>query len=926
MKLEKFRRSDFGMMQAICICFVIVSAHWLNLFKPIDDLLRNGCIWLTASSQQDDSQLLLVYANPEILEDASPQLTRLLKEINQNSPKKIGIEANGSLHNFAALNRLSFASRLTIGFNSQELLSQPETATENRFDTGFADLFHSRQPVYRTSLSSLGGRDKDLHSFEFEIAQSVLPLTENLPKTSYGIRYQGGANAIPNIKADMLLNGNMLRGLIKDKIVLIGPDFPRQFDLLTPTTTGDSRMSRLEVRGNMVASLLNQSYTTEVSNFPFLMVLVVVITVSIQIARQTQKNWFPVVALTSAVVSWGIFAISYWSASVWLPGTALIFAGLLSVVTTAFQRLTKLDDFVQFWKIRSTTREGHLQSRFEENVWQAIGDVANQMFQPTRVVMMELAPGATHLKRVLAVGCDYSQICEKRLDYKRAPYWEPLQNKQAVRSSQRGFFASNQGVRETEYILPLVHGMKVYGVIAMAVDVDTHEKWADFDSFVNRFSSEMSQLIADSRRVGKQADEKTGWFDRWLTLPEERDFLDIQDASLKQDDLIERVDIAFNACEAALATFDIYGRVIRRNSSFNLLLQKTELSISRASCIEVISTLSGLTMNQSRKIFRDAILHSESDKHFIANDNIDDTMMMHIKPMQLQEDDHRTSIETHGLLLEIVDGKVFKDLRQWNHELSTAIVPQVLHKASELEQAAALLQNPTSKEQSLTELFGSVGNTVSEIVSILEDCQNLSDRKITATPRNCFLLNIVPIWRSVKTDFSEKLSQRAISISEKFPHQEEIRAIANPILLDKAFSVILQFLLDNAFDDSEIRFEIDVTLEGFELRLTNQGGGTPVDTLRKSLNQAATRTTKKRKDKYINLDTAQIDQLRNIDQWVSQWNGDFSVHNLPQSVTISIILTTLDFEPRSDYSSFAADALDTVSNLSGILPNNSTQQ
>ena len=322
-------------------------------------------------------------------------------------------------------------------------------------------------------------------------------------------------------------------------------------------------------------------------------------------------------------------------------------------------------------------------------------------------------------------------------------------------------------------------------------------------------------------------------------------------------------------------------------------------------------------MNQSRKIFRDAILNNENDKHLIANDDIDDTMIMHIKPMQLQEDDHRTSIETHGLLLEIVDGKAFKDLLQWNDELSSAIVPQVLRKASELEQATALLQNPASKEQALTELFGSVGKSVSEIVSILEDCQNLSDRKITELPQNCFLLNIVPIWQSVKIKFSEKLSQRAITISEKFPHQEKIKTIANPILLDKAFSVILQFLLDNAFDDSEIRFEINTTLEGFELRLTNQGGGTPVDTLRKSLNQSSGKTNMKRKEKYVNLDTAQLDQLREIDEWVSHWNGDFSVHNLPQSITVSVILSSKDLESQD---------LNTASDPSVILPNTSTRQ
>lgn len=898
MKLGTFRRSNFGLTTALYIFLAIAAADALRWFAPTDSLLNNGCIWLTSPTQRTD-QLLLVYAEPKILETASPELMSLIQEIHNHSPKKIAIESTGLIHDFKDLNRLSCAGQLTVGFEFDELVSNPTATSKNRFNTAFIDLFHANQAVYQNGITSKSGSGTALRSFELEIAKAVSPLTETFPESSYGIRYVGGPNAIPNIKARGLLNGNLLRELIRDKIVLIGPDYPSQFHILTPTTTGDARMSRLEVRGNMVASLLNENYATNLGVEPSLVLLALITLGSIQAARQTPKQWLPMLAIANFVVLWGLFVICYGVTSFWLPATALILSGLLSTSIVALQRFSKLEDYIQFWKIQSTSREAHLQSRFEEDVWQAIGDAAYQMFQPTRVVMMELPVGATHLKRVKAIGCDYSQIFEKRLDYKRAPYWDPIQQKQAMRSHRRGFFVSTPGVQETEYILPLVHGMTTYGIIALAVESVALERWSDFDSFIGRFCHEMSQLIAGSIDQQESDRQRSNWFERWRTLPEERAFIDIQSDSQKQDDLVERVDVAFNCSESAMATFDIYGRVIRRNSNLNRLLQQTELSVSRASCVDVISTLSGLTMTQARKIFRDAILYDKSDNYLITGLASEDApMMMYIKPMQLQEDDSRTSIETHGLLLEIVDGKAFQNVRQWNHELSSALLPEVIRKASELEQTAVLLQDSASKDPSMNELFGSVGETVSEIVSVLQDCQDLGSRQVNESADNYFLLNILPIWQLAKTGFSERLIQRSISISENFPVGDEIKAVANPVLLNRAFRTILQFLLDNAFDESAIEIEIRSVVEGVALRFTNQGGGTPVDALRKSLDQAANEGRRQRSNKFVNLDTAHVDQLQCIDQWLSHWNGAFSVKNLPHCVTITVTLSTSPSSPE----------------------------
>lgn len=906
MKLSQFRRSDLGLATALFIFSALSVCYSLNWFRWTDDLLRDSCLWLTPFAQQED-QILLVYAPPTLLESASPGLLSLVDSIQRQSPKKIAIEATGPVRDFAPFNHVHRASALTFGFPLEKLLASGSATTKNTFRIGFIDLHHSGQAIYRNGIISREQAGVKLNSFEFEIAKSVSPLSERLPTESFGIRYAGGPNTLPHIDSKALLKGNLIKELIKDKIVIIGPKYSRRFDMLTPTTTGGSRMSRLEIRGNMVASLINENYATQLGPMAALLLLALFTLLSLHAARQTKKHWLPTLICAYVILPLGLTAVCYWLAGVWLPATALLLAGLVSIIAATMQRFSKLEDYVQFWKIRSTIREAHVKSRFEVDAWRAIGEVTYQMFQPTRVVMMELVPGETHLKRVHSIGCDYSQIFEKRLDYKRSPYWDAIQTKQPYQSPNRGFFTTNPGVKELEYMLPLVHGMKVYGVIAIAIEAATLEKWNDFESFLARFCVEMTQLIAGNQRIKHEQSRSMELLERYSTLPEERSFVAIQTNSQLQDDLIERVDIAFDCSESAMATFDIFGRIIRRNSNLNRLLQKTELSGSGSTCVDMIAAISGQSVNSARRTFREAILHNKSQRHLVDSTLTDVPMVMYVKPMKLQDDEARTSIETHGLLLEVVNGSIFQEIRQWNNELSTALAPEVLGQAPHLEHKNALLKDPSIGDAVINTLFGSVENTVSELVAVLQSCKDLRNQQVTESPENFFLMNIYSVWQSVKEQFEEELSQRSITIGESRSVAGEIKAFANPILLDQAFSKILMFLLGNAFDESEIQLEIFPLADGFEFRFTNQGGGTPVDTLRKSLEQAAHKSSSRRTKNYLNLDTSQIDQLQQIDAWIEPWNGGFKVENLPHCITVSLTLSNVDVDQENSAAAAPSD-------------------
>jgi len=874
MKLGKFRQSKFGLITAICVMTTVVLINIAGGFAPFNAMFENACHRIGIPRARASS-VLMVCAPPDLLAAGSEDLVNLLDEIYRHSPKAIGLIASGEPRDYQKLDRLSYARELTVGYGIDQLFSSPGGKVSGIYQTGFSNLPDRNAPVFREGRATLEQVGVRLPSLEGKIVKSLRGSPYLLPKGNFVVTWCGGPGTIGRVNATELLNGSSVRELIQGKVVLIGPDHEEAFGIHVPSTSGVARMHRLEVRANVIECLLQDSYSGQLSFVPGFLIAICITLVTIQIARQVPLSWclFGIGTIIGFILLASVSSI--WLFRLWLPVSMLTVAVTLAYATITVQRFDTMENFVQYWKMRSTVREAHLESRFEEDVWKAIGDSAYQMFQPTRMVLLELKPGATHLKNVRSIGCDYSHIFEKRLDYRRSPYFEALEGKRPIINPRGNYFIAIPGVKEAEYILPMINGLTTLGIIVIGMDKKKLAQWSDFESFLTRFTQEMSQLIAGSRKEAEENLEHLNWVQRLQKLPEEREFIEIQRNTEKQSDLIERADLAFDCSESALATFDIYGRVIRRNSSFNRMIQEAQLSISNASCIEIMATLTGRSQNACRKIFRQVILDYHPETIVMA-DSVSgrSPKVMYVKPMHLIEEERRASIEMHGLLIEIVDGAPFENLDLWNQRLATTLIPEANEKSQLLdvnrEKIRAIGETAQSPQEALHDLFGSVGSTVDD-----------------------FAVDAVSIWQSVVTSFEETLANRSIRIKEDF-ESEVMMVSANPLLLDKVFSTAVHFLVDDAFDDSEVSVKFSRGPVGVSCVFSNEGGGTPIDELRRSLqvSEGTAGTSKPERSRGVgqNLTPAQSDQLAEIEAWVGNWGGAVSVVSLPHCMSVTIDL------------------------------------
>ena len=910
MKLGKFRQTKFGLMTASCVLLAVLLIGMADGFQPLDTAFQSLCQRMGFPSARAQ-HVLIIYAPQETLATGSDELIDLLDEIHQHAPTRIGIVAGGPPQMFQRLDKLSYARQLCVGFRHSQLLGNTAGKVSSNFQTGFSDLPFSEDPVLRYGTTRREQVGIVLPSFEARLVEPLIGSNHKLPTEKFGITWCGGAGSVAHIKSRHLKSGNSIRALIQDRVVLIGPDYPEEFAVSVPPASAGSRMSRLEVRANMVECLLQNSYTISCSQAVSLIWLVFVTVLSIQTARQTpiHQSGLALFLLVAGILM--VCAVSVWLSNYWISVSALVAASSLAWLATTLHRFSRMGDFVQYWKMRSMVREAHLESRFEEGVWKAVGDSALQMFQPTRMVLMELNPGDTHLKRVSLVGCDYSHILEKRLDPQRSPYLEAIEESRPIVNPRGSFFSRTPGLSEAEFVLPLTNGMTTLGIIVLGMEKKYLAQWADFQTFLENFTIEMSQLIAASRQESVDDLSQLDWRERLRKLPEEVEFIEIQRSSERQNDLIERSELAFDCSESAMATFDIYGRVIRRNSSFNRIIQEAQLSISRTSCVEILASLTGRSQNDCRKIFREAIMNDRDEEILLVDqDRSRSPQVMYVKPMRLNEEERRTSIEMHGLLIEIVDGSPFGDLEHWNQQLAQSLVPTALETVEDLSSKKAdlraLAEAKTSPQETLQNLFGTVGSTVDEIVSVLQQCKNLTVRQVSADAENGFEFDSNGVWNSVRQRVTSTLVDRSIKIVNKIDQNAPIMVFANPLLLDRVFGTTIEFLAENALDESQISVEVIQSQGAVEWQFSNQGGGTPVDTLRRILEaeQVRSRPTNVyadrkniKKQKELNLSPHQIDQLSEIETWVNRWGGSVAVTSLPESMAVSIHLATSAASP-----------------------------
>ncbi|MEM7454638.1 MAG: CHASE2 domain-containing protein [Planctomycetota bacterium] len=846
-----------------------VVLQFTGAFEATDQWWCDYCQRKTAPSYQK-CHVVLIYAPQQIIQSAGPELKELIDTVDGCDPARIGVVGARDVCAFDSYADHPSAGRMVFGVPLTGLANGDPSWD---IATGFSDLHLDGQSIYRNTNPVREQNDCEVYSFEAELSRGLMVSGDDLSPGPVGIRFGRGINSLPNTTLQKVVDGNFVPGLFRDKVVLIGPQMDPTFGLVTPTTSGSDRMSRLEIRGYIIETFLRGNGVSYAGTVFALCSICIFTLLICQLVRQAPHRHLPTAFLATLVLCvLATAGISYISGFV-LPSGAMIFALFASFSVIGFQRYYTLAGASA--RKRHAIQSGiSARNKESRDVWQEVTEATFQVFYPRRMALLELEPSATHLKVARTVHCDEQDIYERRRDIQRSPYFEAIENSAPVRLTSRQFFATNPDVTNVEYVVPLFSGASVLGFMVIELDSRLLESWLGFDNFLGNFAEEMSVLVAGHRQADVKGEGLTGIADRFNEVPEAREQTVIEKQVEVERELQDQIDYAFQSSVSSKAVFDVFGRIIRYNSNLINDVQSVGLVVSGTTCVEMMAAVSARSQHECRKIFRRVVMDRRTEQLFIpADDRTDYCRTMVIAPMRNAGSD-TAGYDSRGVLMEIVDGRLFEQVNLWKERITESKCNSAAGRIEDLRQQARQLAGTEAGTDSINELIGSFGQTMNDVLTLLEDFRTLNRCNITGGPEEFLVLDIAGVWADTKIAFGNTLESRAIELMDRLPAQG-LPAVANPLLLERMLNTILEILIDNSYDGSKI--VVDSVVAGLQCELEfscqHPDGGQSGDSgLHDEMPGEG-------KEKMQLLSEEQTDRLNEIQGWLEVWGGSLTIRS-----------------------------------------------
>ena len=891
MKIRPRNLNRYGALTALCIWLVVCVADFSGLFRASDHY-GYDLVQVVQPPSQQTSDILLVYTPKSyFLEPDCTLLSKLAHQLFVYDARRVGILFDPDQPQFESLNRIPVASKIVVGTRLSSISGSSESSSDNSVVTGIECGFRDlglEQIIHREHSPLVTYKTQTFPSFEYVIARQLLA-SRDLPKSTFGINYVGGPEDLPHIRAQEVLDQEIISELVQDKIVLIGPTPDENSGVVTPTTYGTQRMSQLEVHGNILNTILHQNSIHSASAVLSVLWLFLVTVVSCQILRQ--------VSSTLILRSYGycLLAVLFFSwlglhvFSIKLPLTAILVATSLAMLTSFHSRFETMKGLFESWNLMRQTGTQADWKAEEKDTWTLIADSVYQIFYPNRMVLMELNSGKTHLTLTKTIQCTPEDIFERRRDVNREPFREAVELGAAMKIRNRQFFVINHETECFEFVAPLILVSELVGFMVLEMTAESVKTWDDFENFLSQFASDMAVLVNKYRVLQQHESRQQNILEKLKEVPEQNRKLSLFQTEVEHHNLENLLSDAFERIQTAAAICDVFGRTIKTNAKMVELLQSNGVVIDNADCISLLESLTAWQKNDCRKLFRHCVVGGRYEQIYLPQvDHQVAPRVLFLEP--LSKGDNEREISSRCVCIQVVEGNIFQQSRQWQKDFSRGNLQQAAQRLNELETLTEQLQFELPDKR----LAREIANSVSECASMLK-------MQFSEDPENCVLFDTRTAWESCLARIRPQLEADGIQIVPRFENHS-LRAVANPFLLERIFAVILDCVRHDTSEASEIVVTGGCVGTRVVYSFSDVAGGEPLSEFRKSLDVGSKTDSNLDAVEGIAvsvLTPSQIDQFREIESWLKTWDATLSIR-CSESYRISVELV-LDSELGSQH-------------------------
>lgn len=788
---------------------------------------------------QSTPQVLLVNVEEDNHQIDEVRWLQLIEQLERLGARKIlfnftPLLTSEMLYQRSARNgRVHFTRHLTADpYEPDKTLPRPVPAAAS----GHQDLFHFAAPpiahygVYRYQHASVTLPQGRRPSFEVFAADAE----DKIGNEPYLVNFRNESTPLPQVDMNRVLAGGLIPQLVSGKIVLVG-GAGDQLRLYTPINGADSTMSLLQYQGYAIDTLLREKPIQLTGNWSTLLILLLISFASLFVFQWIKPRiglWISL-GLTAFYLVGGWLTLSYFL--LWLPVfgmgvTQMLIFGLVSRYKSSEEDIALQQ---MLFDTSAKLQERVIPASFYRSTdpWTQVITLVNQTLDLNRLIFLERVPGDHRVQEIKALNCSVDDIHEMRRDYERTPYSTAIEENGPIRID-RAYLREAEG-EEEQYLVPLIFASDVLGFWAFGVDPKKVSLNPGFMAMVHDYSVQIAELLYHRQRW-QLSQQQGSYLRRFLMLKGGGGaaYEELGRSLELMDRRLGTMEGVFDGLSSATILYDLFGRVVQMNHTMEKTIRANNIAAYEMTALDLLTAITKTDATQGRQLLQHvvndqrpvvlpAVLQGDADKQFVLHVRA----LTHEKTGKLAVNEP-APFKMLGILFELMDVTDLKNLCRLRDTLIERLNYKLRNDLSSIVLASDMLRTMNSTDESYSKILDIVQEKVKEAVQVMTEAQQHLDAELDLEPMEHFPVDP----KSALSDAIEELRDEAAKRRIRFSADTETLVslvMAEPGTLKEVMQTILEALLQDAAEDTEIRIKLEEKPHQVNFHFENTGFGMP---------------------------------------------------------------------------------------------------
>jgi len=866
---------------SLFVALTVWICHEDGLLSRPEALLYRWGLEVAHLGQQPSSPLLLVEVSPTQLRmQESTMLPRLLGILEQLGARVVvfnflPVSVPPAFYQEAVrYGNVFFGRGLELATDEQAtmiLAPLPAAAEGLPIQWGIVQLPPTVRGLSRSQSQRFTLTGTPYPALEMVVAAQHTGTPLPFAKETYLVNFRGGPGSLPRISAERVLAGELVAELVAGHTVLIGAGA----DELTPgvytPTSGVQFMSVLEYQGHALDTLLTGRMFSEVGRWFALCLFFCVAGGSLVV-----YEWPALRSLLGRILipfgaCVGLSLVALFLFQLWLPLAGMLLVQMLTTLINASYRAILANralDTIVFLLSASLRDRLRSATAVATDPWTQVVTMLQQTLDFKRMVFLDRIEGQHHVREVYTFNCSFTDIDERRRDYRRAPYSTALAARAPIRLdlAERHYLKTTaaETAHEDQYMVPLIFHDHLYGFWAFGVEQAKAAAIRDFTEVIAAYGEQIGKLF-HVRQQAEQEQPATGWRARlFKQQPREEGYKALDRIANRLEGRLTQLETLLRDLHTATMVYDLLGTPLEVNLRMHELLKDEAITPHELTIVELIARLTHKDVDSARQALRSVVIEgyelalpitlSKGREHYVLN----------VRPLRLREGielrEGPTPFGVSGMVCELVDRTLLTRLYEIKTHVVDRLATQLRTELATIELSSSLLADGGLPEEDRTQMVDTIQEKVQQSIELLTESQQYLSSDIYLETVETFPVNVQTVLAEVVETLQPQVEERGIRWEIAQP-QLMSAVLASPAKIGQVLSVILVVLLRDTADRTTIGVKAVENENGIVYAFSNSGFGMPNDHFQEYLSGDGHGAAEELKG------------LREAIAWVKEWGG-----------------------------------------------------